>query len=51
MPDTVTVAAVHPYQIGFGGVVVGPGESLTVPVDLAEKWLASGLVVVVSGTD
>ena len=38
----VTVTAVHPFQIGYEGVVVGPGDSLKAPEELAEQWVAAG---------
>ena len=40
----VTVKAVHPYQISYEGKVAGPGETLDVPPELAERWAATGLV-------
>ena len=43
VPGLVKVAAVHPYQIGFEGQIAGPGESLTVPVELAEQWVSAGI--------
>jgi hypothetical protein len=42
-PVLVKVTAVGNYQIGFEGQVAGPGESLTVPVVLADQWVASGI--------
>jgi len=42
-PELVTVTAVHPYQIGYEGQVVGPGESLDVPVELADQWVVAGI--------
>jgi hypothetical protein len=42
-PVLVKVTAVHPYQIGYEGQVVGPGESLDVPAVLADQWVASGI--------
>ncbi len=40
----VDVAPAANYQIGHEGVVVGPGERITVPADVAERWRAQGLV-------
>ncbi len=39
----VTVTPVHPFQVGYAGVVVGPGESIDVPAEVAAQWIASGL--------
>ena len=43
VPGVVKVAAVHPYQIAFEGQIAGPGESLTVPVELADQWVVAGI--------
>jgi len=42
--ELVKVTALPPFQLGHAGVVVGPGEHITVPVDVAERWRAQGLV-------
>ena len=42
-PETVKVTAVANYQIAFEGQVAGPGESLTVPVVVADRWVAAGI--------
>ncbi len=40
----VKVSPAANYQLGYAGVVVGPGEFLEVPADVAERWRALGLV-------
>lgn len=42
-PADVTVTPAANYQLAHGGTVVGPGESLTVPADVAERWIKHGL--------
>jgi len=42
-PELVKVTAVHPYQIGHEGQIVGPGESLDVPPELADQWVVAGI--------
>jgi hypothetical protein len=41
--EMVEVTAVHRFQIAYAGQVGGPGESLTVPADLAPQWVSGGL--------
>ncbi len=41
--DEVEVTVVHPYQVNHEGTIAGPGEKLTVPRDVAERWKQSGL--------
>jgi len=42
-PETVKVTAVGNFQIAFEGQVAGPGESLTVPVAVADRWVLAGI--------
>ncbi len=43
-PETVVeVTAVANFQIAYEGQVAGPGESLTVPVVVADRWVAAGI--------
>jgi hypothetical protein len=42
-PILVKVTALANYQIAFEGQVAGPGGTLTVPVELADQWVASGI--------
>lgn len=39
----VTVTPAANYQLSHQGVVAGPGENLTVPVDVADAWILHGL--------
>ena len=41
--ELVTVTAVGNFQIAHEGQVAGPGESLTVPVAVADRWVAAGI--------
>jgi len=41
--ELVKVTAVANFQIAFEGQVAGPGESLTVPVVVADRWVAAGI--------
>jgi len=42
-PALVKVTASGNFQIAFEGQVVGPGESLDVPAELADQWVAAGI--------
>jgi hypothetical protein len=41
--ELVKVTAVGNFQIAFEGQVAGPGESLSVPVVVADRWVAAGI--------
>lgn len=42
-PSTdVTIKVAAPYQVSHDGKVYGSGETLSVPVDVAEPWLLAG---------
>ena len=41
--ELVKATAVGNFQIAFEGQVAGPGESLTVPVAVADRWVAAGI--------
>ena len=43
VPEVVKVTAVGNFQIAYAGQIAGPGESLTVPLVVADQWVAAGI--------
>lgn len=43
-PELVSVSPAGNYQLGHEGVTAGPGESITVPADVAAQWARQGLL-------
>jgi hypothetical protein len=39
-----TVVVAEPYQVALDGVVHGPGETVDVPDEVAERWHANGWI-------
>jgi hypothetical protein len=44
--ETVAVVIVAPFQTNHEGHVYGPGESATVPAEVAEWWVLNGWAAV-----
>lgn len=40
--ESANVTVAEPFQVFYDGQARSPGESLTVPASLAEKWIAAG---------
>ena len=39
---TVSVVVVAPFQVSHEATVFGPGESVSVPAEVAAHWVANG---------
>lgn len=42
--DDVKVTVEVPFQVAFAGVVYMPGDTVTIPVAVADEWRRSGWV-------
>lgn len=44
VPEAVAVTVSGNYQVAYGGIAYGPGETASVPAEVAATWLACGWV-------